>query len=104
MSKKSIFLAIPTVVLEELKSRYINQPYLTTDDHKAWLMEQGFTPSRSALGRYLKKVKECTSKDTSQLSLINKIICLEIASKYTKNKNDLLKLANELLNWVQNSD
>lgn len=104
MARKSTLLAIPTLVLEELKSRSVNQPCLTIDCHHAWLTGQGFIVSRSALGRYLKNIKKEGVINTPILNKVDKLSCLMIASKYTDNKNDLLKLSSELLDWVQNSD
>lgn len=101
MSRKSELLKLPKETLEKLKSNYLNNTAWTVDDHHAWLIDFGYKGSRTAVWRYLKEIDKAELATTSSLHEFSKLLCLDVASKYANNKNELLTLSKDLLKWIK---
>ncbi|MCO7612908.1 DUF3486 family protein [Pseudomonas protegens] len=107
MSRSSLNV-IPESVRNELLSRYLNQSYLTMNDHLSWLAEQGHLVSRSSLHRYLVTHKggalgaEQHRQDAMKAEELMRFRCLEIAARLYQGNDrlELIDLADELLDWI----
>lgn len=104
MGRKLSVQKLSQNILDELQSRYLEKPYLTIDDHHQWLIEQGFSGSRHAVWRYLKTLDDTDRAEVLPFNKLAKLICLEVAKKYTNNENDLLELSKKLLSWIDEAD
>ncbi|WP_236175565.1 hypothetical protein [Pseudomonas pseudonitroreducens] len=106
MPRALVLKKIPSAILTELLERKTDRPGLTLDDHVEWLAEQGYKASRSAVHRHfasLSQQKQIDEQDVAtQTEWMVRLECLMIAAKYSApgDKDDLLKTAAELVDWV----
>lgn len=111
MSRSSIE-ALPESIQKELGRRYLEERSLTLDDHVSWLLDQGYTVSRSSLHRYLSTRKDSlllAEETRSEMVVAEETLrfrCLEIASSMYKGSDqlELIGLAEELIDWIQTTD
>lgn len=109
MPRKFAIDYLPSDVRDQLDSRIVDNPDLTVDKHTTWLAEQGFTVSRSSVGRYMLARKETITKQQAEkindrlLERDDRIRCLEVASEHFIGDpaRDLIPLAQKLFNWAE---
>ena len=106
---KSVFDALSLETRTELDSLILNNGAWTTEDFRSWLESKGFQASRSATGRYLLARRAYLSenqnerKEQHELMRLDRIKCLEIASRYYRGESpesDLIPIAEKLYGWA----
>ena len=110
VNRPSSLERLPEAIRKQLLMRQADRPGLSLNDQVAWLAEEGYKVSRSALYRYLAKEKasdaipDTTSQATADRSV--RLGCLMVAASYALpgDKIDLIKTADEFVEWVGQPD
>jgi len=95
---------LPPGILVQLRQRLIASQFSQYAQHAAWLQEQGFSVSKSAIHRFavanaanLQTVDEGRGK----MDVETRLRCLDIASRQTANEAETLARADAFLRWVR---
>ncbi len=100
--KSTIDRLSPSQVGEVMNTLQIN-PGWTIDEHVTWLSQCGVEISRSALHRFIRKLK-IQAEETQPLSIAQdvRLRCLEVASSIYQGSEatELQSLASTLETWV----
>ena len=105
---KNVTMAVerlPLDIKSALDERLRTSGFTQYVAHSQWLAAQGYTVSKSAINRYGLKHQEQiraqarlnTNAEMNRQTI--RLRCLEVAAK-TASGQDMLPLAEELLNWV----
>lgn len=106
MSRVSSVKKLPTIILAQLHTRLRDSGLSDFDAHHAWLTQQGFAVSRSALHRYVAANKTIILRGENPVAEVGEIEtrlrCLEIATKLDckSHPKQLMNDADALLQWV----
>ena len=100
---------IPSETRNSFLALCADRPGLTLDDHVQWFSEQGYKVSRSSVHRYMTThlVANPDSDSSAEMPVdwSIRLQCLTLAATYMQphDKDDLIKIADELVTWVKAS-
>lgn len=112
MGRKSVFDSLSAEQRAELDKLILSGDGWTIEDFQGWLAGKGIQATRSATGRYLFNRRNHLSetqdsrKEQSNLDRLDRIKCLEIASRHYRGDaphTDLIPIAEQLFNWAHKS-
>lgn len=92
MGRKSIIDTLPPELQEQLMQRLSESGFADYGDHAAWLAEQGYVVSKSAIHRFGMSVEEAQYYEL-------RLRCVEAASKYST-ADTIITNAIALMRWI----
>lgn len=92
MGRKSTIYELPLKLQEQLMQRLLESGFSDYAGHTAWLAEQGYTVSKSAVHRF-----GMSSEEAPHYEL--RMRCAEIASRYSTS-DTIIGNAKALMRWI----